>query len=128
MADIGDFPTQGQEDSYAVIPKLVSNPTETELNLELVPPGVLEAAGPNMYYMTSEGIAVPVDVEQRRVFRKREAIPADGVDESLLADETVIIGPPSGNRPFGVPAVNLGFRPARAYYARRYHKYPWNYH
>lgn len=132
LADIGDYPMQPPYDSYAVIPKVQDTAGVSELSLDIVPPAMFESSAPHMFYMGSDGVAVPVEESpQRRIVRKRAAIPANpSADETLVADETVIIGPPSGNRPFGTPAVNLdlGFRPARAYYARRYHKYPWNYH
>lgn len=125
--DFGDFPNQMQQDSYATIPKTDDNVSETELQLELLPPALLASSGPQLFYMNADGIAIPVE-QQKLVRRRRVPFPVASDDESLLTDETVIIGPPSGNNPFGTPAINLGYRPARAYYARRYHKYPWNYH
>ncbi|ODM93817.1 hypothetical protein Ocin01_12864 [Orchesella cincta] len=120
----GEYPVES--DSYAIAPKLDQSDESAFLELtEMVPPSA--DAGPHIYYMNQDGIAEPAG-RSMKVLVKREVAPASHNDESMLTDETVIIGPPSGNRPFGTPAIHLGYRPAHAYYARRYHKYPWNYH
>ncbi|CAL8141183.1 unnamed protein product [Orchesella dallaii] len=121
----GEYPVES--DSYAIAPKLDASEEAAfpELAQDMVPPQA--DAAPHIYYMNQDGIAEPAERSVKLLF-KREVAPESPKDESMLTDETVIIGPPSGNSPFGTPAFHLGYRPARAYYARRYHKYPWNYH
>lgn len=94
-----------------------------DINSNLSPADEVQSA-PHIYYMNANGIAEPAENSRKAlIIRKRDVesvkLPSNEGDEEIVQ---------SDGGTYAVETDKLGYRPARAYYARRYHKYPWNYH